>query len=200
MTETSRVGLAGSRFTDRRASSSTGRPKNSATRLPMQGRCSRPGGACAGQGATCTLTIQAATSTNAVFELPTAAGGSNGGSTETALGTNTSGTAGTTTSGKVDKTVTAKVVRTRGSKSPRGKRIVQLELNLEENVVATFTLLRGKKTLLTKQLTTIRPGNRLLTLRIPKGVGKGKATLVFKLKDPAGNTFSGRRSIKIAAL
>jgi hypothetical protein len=149
-------------------------------------------GACAGQGATCTLTIQADSATNVVFELPEATGGATGGSTETALGA--------TKSGKADAAVAASVVRTRSSKSPLGKRIVQLELNLKENVSATLILRRAKKTLLTKQLTRVRPGNRLLTLRIPKGIGKGKATLVFKFKDPVGNTFSGSRAIKIAAL
>jgi hypothetical protein len=147
------------------------------------------------------LTIQAATATNVVFELPgVSGGGGGGGGTETALGANTSGTSGAATSNKTDKAVAAGVVRTRSSKSPLGKRILQLELNLEENVSATLTLRRGKKTLLTKQLTRIRPGNRLLTLVIPKRVGKGKATLVFKLTDPAGNTLSGRRAVKIATL
>ena len=172
-----------------------------------------------GQGATCNLTIEQATSTNAVFELPTAAGGtsntggstgggSSGGSGSTAGGgapagapSGTTGAAGSTVAGgqQADSIVEAQVIGARGGKSRIGRRIVQLELNLDENVSASLKLVRRGKTLAFIQIGKVRVGNRLLLLLVPAKAAKGRATLQFDLKDAAGNTLHATRSVKIAA-
>jgi hypothetical protein len=146
-------------------------------------------GACNGQGASCELTITAATSTNAVFELPTA----DGGTTMTPLPP----AGGATGGGQSDAEVEADVVGARAGKSRIGKRIVQLELNLDENVSATLTLVRSGKTLATKRIARVKPGNRVLTLTIPGNVAKGKASLRFELEDAAGNKVAGKRGIRV---
>jgi hypothetical protein len=154
-------------------------------------------GACSGQGATCTLTITKATSTNAVFELPTADGGTTmtplpppGGPTGSAAGGGASG-------GQADAEVDADVIGANTGKSRIGKRIVRLELNLDEQVSARLTLVRAGKTLATKQIAKVKPGNRVLILTVPGNVASGKASLRFELKDAVGNTFSGKRRIRI---
>ena len=73
----------------------------------------------------------------------------------------------------------------------------RLELNLDENVSATLTLIRGDQTLVTKQFGKVKEGDRVLTLVVPGSVEKGKATLQFELKDAAGNTMSAKRPVKI---
>lgn len=152
-------------------------------------------GACNGQGATCTLTPTAATSTNAVFELPTA----DGGTTNTPLPPATGGTTGGGGQSQSDTEVEVDVVAAKGGKSRIGKRIVQLELNLDESVSVTLSLVRGGKTLATKQIGKVKAGNRVLTLAVPGNVARGKASLRFELKDAAGNTFSGKRGIRVVA-
>lgn len=131
-------------------------------------------GACNGQDATCDLTITQATSTNAVFDLPGPTGGQ-----------------------QADTTVDVDVVGAKGTKSRIGKRIIQLELLLDENVSATLTLTRGDTTLATKEIQRVKEGDRVLALPVPGNVSKGKAKLTFELTDAAGNTFSATRNVKI---
>ena len=59
--------------------------------------------------------------------------------------------------------------------------------------------LPGGKTLATKQIGKVKAGNRVLTLAVPGNVARGKASLRFELKDAAGNTFSGKRGIRVVA-
>jgi hypothetical protein len=91
------------------------------------------------------------------------------------------------------------VIAAKGGKSRLGRRIVQIELNLDSGVSAILTLLRKGKTLATKQIATVRAGNPVLTLLVPVAVGKGKATLRLQLTNPAGDTFSARRGVSIPA-
>lgn len=150
-------------------------------------------GACFGQDATCDLTIQQATSTNAVFELPTAGGGPTVGQPTGNEPTGNQPTGGQ----QADTTVDAEVIGAKGAKSRIGKRIIQLELLLDENVSATLTLMRGSKTLATKVIEKVKEGDRVVTLLIPGSVAKGKAKLAFELTDAAGNTFSATRNVKV---
>jgi Divergent InlB B-repeat domain len=142
-------------------------------------------GACAGQGASCTLTITQATSANAVFGV---AG---------APTTPTAPTPPTTPTGGQADTVEVDVIAAAAGKSRLGKRVVRLELSLQENVSATLRLVRRGTTLATKQFARVREGERLLTLRVPAGTAKGRATLRFVLKDQEGNTITGQRGVRI---
>jgi hypothetical protein len=89
------------------------------------------------------------------------------------------------------------VVAASAGRSRLGKRVVRLELSLQENVSATLALVRKGTTLATKQFATVREGERVLTLRVPAGAAKGRATLRFELSDQEGNTLSGRRGVRI---
>jgi hypothetical protein len=145
-------------------------------------------GACFGQAATCSLTITEATSTNAVFALASAAGGQTGGQPTTpgAGGGATPATA-----------VAADVIGASAGRSKLGKRVVRLELRLDEDVSATLTLLRRGTVLITKRFQRVREGERVLTLLVPRGTRKGKATLTFELTDAQGNVLDGKRSVSI---
>jgi hypothetical protein len=155
-------------------------------------------GACNGQGATCKLTVTAETSTNAVFELPTA----DGGTTDTG-GAGTGGTTGGGAAGgggqEADAAVEVDVIGATGGKSRIGRRVVRLELSLDEKVSATLMLVRGGKTVVKKTIANVSAGDRVLTILVPKRMAKGKASLRFALTDAAGNTFVGKRGIRIPA-
>jgi sugar lactone lactonase YvrE len=99
--------------------------------------------------------------------------------------------------GQTDAAVEAEVVAASAGRSRLGKRVVRLELSLQENVSATLALVRKGTTLATKQFATVREGERVLTLRVPAGAAKGRATLRFELSDQEGNTLSGRRGVRI---
>ncbi len=150
-------------------------------------------GACFGQDATCDLTITAATSTNAVFELPTAGGGP---TVSQPAGNEPTGNQ-PTGSEQADTTVDVDVIGAKGAKSRIGKRIIQLELLLDENVSVKLTLVRGDKTLATKTIQKVKEGDRVLNLLVPGNVAKGKAKLTFELTDAAGNIFSATRNVKV---
>jgi hypothetical protein len=137
-------------------------------------------GACEGQGSTCNLTIQQATTTDAVFELAAApVGAATGGGSQS------------------DSTVEADIVGAAAGKNRIGRRVVRLELTLHETVSATLTLRRAGQTLAGKQFAKVKAGIRILALLVPDEVVKGKARLQFALKDVAGHTLSGRRTVEI---
>jgi sugar lactone lactonase YvrE len=101
--------------------------------------------------------------------------------------------AGTGTASEVD----ADVIAAAASRNAGGKRVVQLELNLSEQVSATLTLVRAGKTLATKQFAAVKEGERVLTLRAPAATAPGRATLRFQLADQEGNTKRGQRGVRI---
>jgi hypothetical protein len=96
-----------------------------------------------------------------------------------------------------DTSVEADVVAAGAGKSRLGKRIVRLELSLQENVSATLTLVRRGATLATKQFARVKAGERVLTLRVPAGTARGRAMLRFELRDQDGNTVTGQRGVRI---
>jgi hypothetical protein len=150
-------------------------------------------GACVGQGASCSLTITEAISTNAVFDLAGASGGQ-----PAAPGAPAGPGAGAEPGGAASPAVVAAdVIAASAGKSRLGRRVVRLELRLDEDVSATLTLLRRGTVLITKQFRRVREGERVLTLLVPRGTKRGKATLTFELKDGRGNVLSGKRSVSI---
>jgi hypothetical protein len=92
------------------------------------------------------------------------------------------------------------VIAVKAGKSRLGKRIVQIELNLDENVSATLTLVRAGKALASKTIGNVKAGDRVLTLVVGNAIAKGKASLRLELKDSAGNTLAAKRSVKIPAV
>jgi hypothetical protein len=150
-------------------------------------------GACVGQDASCSLTITEAISTNAVFGLP-----GEGGGQPAAPGAPAGPGAGSEPGGAASPAaVAADVIAASAGKSRLGRRVVRLELRLDEDVSATLTLLRRGTVLITKQFRRVREGERVLTLLVPRGTKRGKATLTFELKDGRGNVLSGKRSVSI---
>ena len=91
----------------------------------------------------------------------------------------------------------AQVVAAKASRSKLGARIVQVELSTQENVSVTLILRRGGKTLLKTRFARVRTGNPVLTLVVPKAVGKGRATLTIELSDADGNKKVTRRTVTI---
>ena len=151
-------------------------------------------GACNGQGARCSLTVSEATTTNAVFDLATDGGTGSGGQPSTGSGARSGGGASSTTA---DKSVGAELIGVRSARSLIGKRILKIELNVDENVSAALSLTRKGKTLASKQTATVKGGDRVLLFVLPDRVGKGSARLRLTLKDAAGNTKVVNRTVSI---
>lgn len=133
------------------------------------------GGGCSGTGP-CTVTMDQARSVTATFE-PEAAGAPDapgeGGAVE------------------------AEVITVAAGKSRLGARVVRAELRVEERVSVRLRLVRNGKTLASKRYAGVRPGDRVLTLVVPRRVAKGPATLRIELVDTQGNARSFRRSVRI---
>jgi sugar lactone lactonase YvrE len=96
-----------------------------------------------------------------------------------------------------DSAVAIEVVAASAGRNRLGKRVVRLELFVQETVSATLTLVRRGTTLATKRFASVKEGARVLTVRIPAGTAGGRASLRFELADEAGNTMSGRRGVRI---
>ena len=146
-------------------------------------------GVCAGQAATCHLTVNTAVSTNAVFG-PADSGATSGGGSTSGGGTSGGGGqsgGGQSGGGQADRSVEVELVGVRVGRSRLGTRIVKVELNLDERVAATLTLLRRGKALAVKRIARVKQGDRVLLLVIPDRIAKGKATLRIQLQDPEGN-------------
>jgi sugar lactone lactonase YvrE len=96
-----------------------------------------------------------------------------------------------------DTTVAADVIAATAGRNPKGKRVVRLELSLDETVSATLALRRGTRTLATKQFVAIATGNQVLTIRVPPGTARGKARLSYELRDATGNVLRGQLGVRI---
>ena len=136
-------------------------------------------GACNGQGATCTLTVTKATSTNAVFDVaaPTP-----------------------TPTPAADKSVDASVLAARAAKTRLGARVVEVELAADEDLAVALTLARKGKKLALKRFARVKEGRRILTLVLPKTLRKGLATLQIAADDAAGNRKGWRRTVRVPSL
>ena len=133
-------------------------------------------GACTGQGATCTLTVTHAVSTNAVFDV--------------------AGPPTTTPTPRADKSVVASVLAARAGKSRLGVRIVEVELAADEDLAVALTLARKGKKLVFKRFSSVKEGQRVLTLVLPKTLRGGLATLQIAADDAAGNRKGWRRTVR----
>jgi sugar lactone lactonase YvrE len=89
------------------------------------------------------------------------------------------------------------IVAVSAGRNRLGKRVVRLELSVQENLSAVLTLVRRGGTLATKQFGAVKPGERVLMLRVPAGTAKGRATLRFQLTDTEGSTMAGQRRVRI---
>ena len=99
-----------------------------------------------------------------------------------------------------DAIVEADGVSVKAARSLIGVRLVRLELEVDEPLSATLSLVRKGKTLASRRFATVRPGTRVLTLVVPARVKAGRAGVRYELEDAAGNALSARRSVKIPQL
>jgi hypothetical protein len=74
---------------------------------------------------------------------------------------------------------------------------VLVEIRLGESASGTLSLVRGTKTIVTKQLSNLAPGDRVITLVVPSGVAKGAVLLKVDLANAAGAKASWSRSLKL---
>lgn len=98
-----------------------------------------------------------------------------------------------------DTTVEADAIGAVATRSRLGARVVRVELEVAEQVSVRLALVRKGKTLASKRFPAVRPGTRVLTLPVPKRVGKGRTTLRVELSDAAGNRRVLRRGVAIPA-
>jgi hypothetical protein len=99
-----------------------------------------------------------------------------------------------------DVAVEADVVTVKAATSLIGVRVVRLELEVDEPLSVTLSLVRKGKTLASKRFAAVRTGARVLTLVVPPRVKAGRASVRYELEDAAGNALSSRRSVKIPKL
>jgi hypothetical protein len=128
-------------------------------------------GACSGSGP-CAVTIDAAKSVTATFTVDAGQGAA---SEDTAL------------EGSLQDVEL--VVRS-------GKRIARASLALGEAVRAELALVRRGRSLAVKRVD-LASGQRVVPLRIPAGVGAGRATLRIVLEDGAGNRRTIARPLRV---
>jgi hypothetical protein len=133
-------------------------------------------GACAGQGATCILTIAAPTTTNAVFGVRSA----------TPPGPAPPPPAPPApVPPDTDRRVDADVRAHSFSRTMRA-RFLHLQIVASERLAATLTLTRLGKAIASRRALTV-DGRRVVTLAIPARVAGGRARVVLELRDAAGN-------------
>jgi hypothetical protein len=150
-------------------------------------------GACAGKGPVCTLQLTETAATNAVFELPSTTPPPPPPPPPT---TPPPAPPPPPTNRFVDADIgAAAAARTR-----LGARVARIELDADEPLAATFELRRAAKTLVSKRYPRLDPGERLLTIFVPRKLSAGPATVRLVLTDQAGNSKGARRQIAIGAL
>jgi hypothetical protein len=164
-------------------------------------------GACAGQGKTCTVNLNSALSTNAVFGLATttttttSAKPTTTAATTTVATTTTTATAGATTtvagsSGSPTK-LDAQLVALKTARSKLGAREVKVEISTNRTTSVALKLTRGPKTLAAHTTRAVPAGDRVLTLIVPPSVGKGRATLRIAITAVAGGPTKLRAGVSI---
>ena len=134
-------------------------------------------GACNGQGAVCNLTITAATSTNAVFDLASA-GGTDGS----------------------DTVLDAELLSVKRGKTRLGKRVFRAEISADEPISILLELVRNGTVVALKRVSRFNEGVRLVVLGVPNAIKAGKATLRITLEDLAHNEATLTRSVRVQAL
>lgn len=144
-------------------------------------------GACAGAGSTCALTLTEPATTNAVFELKSAASQPQP-PTQPQM---------PQPQPAPDTAVLVEILGYRLSRSVLGFRLVRIELELDERLAATVRLVRGRRTLVSKRVASLGPGGRIVTLVLPRRIAKGRARLQLELRDAAGNARSWSRYVLI---
>lgn len=99
-----------------------------------------------------------------------------------------SGSGSTSGSDSTDTTVRARLLDATVVKRPSGRRVVRATFRNREDVTVRYRLVRGDDVLAGKRLGWLVPGKRVLRLRVPRSVHAGRARVVLKITDAAGNT------------
>jgi hypothetical protein len=140
-------------------------------------------GACAGQGATCTLTVKGPTATEAVFGPPGSSPPPSSGPPPPAS----------------SNAVQAQLVAVAVGRSATGKRLVEVSLEVGEPISADLALARGKSMLAHKYVGRVEKGPRVLLLGVPARVTKGGAALKITLANASGTTRAFSRRVALPA-
>jgi hypothetical protein len=155
-------------------------------------------GACAEQGSVCTLQVTEATSTNAVFELPSSSPPP--APPPPSPPSPSTPSAPSSPPAAADRLVDADVGAAAAGRTRLGARAVRIELTADEPLTATLELRRGGKTLASKRYLGIGRGERVLTILLPRALRPGPATLRLQLGDLAGNRKGARRQVTLGRL
>jgi hypothetical protein len=179
-------------------------------------------GACAGQGAVCTLTTpDSASSTEVVFELPgqttgaatTTKPATSTGSTNTTTTTRTTTTSSTTTGTTTTTTTTvttgagandhlalkAQLLAAKSARSKLDARLIEIKLTTNETTTVLLDLTRGTRTLASRTIRALGAGKNVLTLVVPAYVGKGNAVIHATIETGTGGKQAFHASVKIAS-
>jgi hypothetical protein len=180
-------------------------------------------GACAGQGAICTLTTpDMASSTDVVFGLPGQTTGVAGTTTKPATSTSSTTTTTTTkttpnstTTGATTTTTTttttatvglgahpalnAQLLAARSARSKRDARLVEVEIATNETTTVLLDLTRGTKRLARRTIRALVAGKKVLTLVVPIHVGEGKAVIHATVETSTGDKQAFHTGVKIAS-
>jgi len=149
-------------------------------------------GACSGTGA-CVVTLDAAKTVTATFDLVPQGGGTGAG------GTGGGGSGGSGGTGGSDQQVDAALLAIKTTKTLLGARVVKVELEAHETVSVELTLTRGRSTLVHRHVASFSSQDGIVTITIPSRAKKGKATLTIVLTDTAGNTETLTKPVTIPA-
>jgi hypothetical protein len=100
-------------------------------------------------------------------------------------------------SDEADTQVDAELISVRQLRSATGRRLVRVELGVDETLSAVVRLTRGDKTIALRRVATLRDGDRFVKITIPKSAAKGSASLVIELHDQAGHDLTITRTVKL---
>jgi hypothetical protein len=141
-------------------------------------------GTCAGQGPTCTLTIAADASSNAVFGV---AGATTTTSPSSTASTTTATTTVTTSGSGSRKSLAARIVYA-AVLGHGARRTLYVKIRVSELAAARIRLLRGRRQVLLLKSYAVKPTANELTATVPADLTSGTYQLTITLTDTAGHT------------
>ena len=151
-------------------------------------------GACAGQGATCTLTVDQDMETDAVLELP----GPDAKPAPAAAGAPPASAPAPAAAQPVPSPavarppLAAKVLSVR-----RGRRSLAVTLTTSQSAAVDLTLSRGRTVLVRRHVARLADGGQVVALSIPPKLRRGSATLLARITTGAGDVRTLTRTVRL---
>jgi hypothetical protein len=155
------------------------------------------GGGCSGTQVTCTITMDAAKTVTATFDLSGSAGGGGGdGGGGGGGGGDGGGGGGGGDTGDI--AVDADLLGVKATKTLLGKRVLKVELEAGEKLEVILELVRNGEVIARRRIAAFRSGHRVVNWVLGRRLAGGRARLEIELADAVGNELDFARRVRIA--